>query len=159
MSKIKIKPLLFWVLGTLGVGALSGIISMGAMEHYAEIERPPLSPPSWLFPVVWTALFLLMGVSAYLVWTKDGVPEATRNRAILYYVLQLAVNFFWPIIFFNAGAYFFALIWLVLLIVLVIVMIVRFNAVSRVAARLNFPYLFWLLFACYLNAGVWWMNR
>ncbi|MBQ7161737.1 MAG: tryptophan-rich sensory protein [Clostridia bacterium] len=159
MHKIKIKPLLFWTLSAVAVGALSGVLTMRAMDHYANVKQPPLSPPGWLFPIVWTALFLLMGVSAYIIWTKDDAPENERKEAIIFYCLQLAVNFFWPIVFFNEEAYLFALIWLVLLIVLVGVMISRFRALSRAAARLNIPYFIWLLFAAYLNAGVWWLNR
>ena len=159
MHKIKIKPLIFWTLSAIAVGALSGVLTMRAMDRYGEINQPPLSPPGWLFPIVWTALFLLMGVSAYIVWTKEGTGESERNEAIIFYCLQLVVNFFWPIVFFNEEAYLFALGWIILLDVLVIVMISRFRAISRAAARLNLPYLVWLLFATYLNAGVWWLNR
>ena len=159
MRKMKLKPLLFWTLSAIAVGALSGVLTMRSMDHYGEIARPPLSPPGWVFPVVWTVLFLLMGISAYIVWTREGVPENERKEAIIFYCLQLVVNFFWPLVFFNEEAYLFALVWLVLLIVLVIVMIARFRGISRAAARLNIPYLVWLFFAAYLNAGVWWLNR
>jgi len=158
MSKIRIKPLLFWVLGTLAVGALSGFISMGAMEDFERLVQPPLSPPGWLFPVVWSILYLLMGISAYLIWVAP-CSTGERNGAIFVYCMQLAVNFFWSLIFFNAGAYLPALIWLILLIVLVAVMLVRFRRISRPATYLNIPYFIWLLFAAYLNAGVWVLNR
>ena len=159
MKKIKIKPLLLWVLGTLAVGTLAGLISMGAMDHYKSVAKPPLSPPAILFPVAWSILYVLMGVSAYLVWTNEEVNAPIKRNATGLYVAQLAVNFFWPIIFFNAGAYFGALIWIVLLDVLVIAMMIRFSRISRAAAWLNLPYLLWLLFATYLNFGVWQLNK
>lgn len=158
MKKIKVKPLLFWVLGTLAVGTLAGLISMGAMKHYAEIDKPPLSPPAILFPIAWSILYVLMGVSEYLVWTNEEIGDGVRRNATGLYIAQLAVNFFWPIIFFNAAAYFGALIWIVLLDVLVVAMIVRFSRISPAAAWLNVPYLLWMLFATYLNFGVWRLN-
>ena len=159
MNKIRIKPLLFWVLVTIGTGALSYAVTAGAMKGYDEAVKPPLSPPDALFPIVWTVLFLLMGISAYLVWTADARNLTARNRAILLYCLQLAVNFFWPVIFFNAGAYLAALLWLILLDVLVVMTVIAFRRIRRSAALLNLPYLIWLAFATYLNAGVWYLNK
>ena len=134
MSKIKIKPLLFWVLSAVGAGALSGAISAGAMKDYADMAKPPLSPPGWLFPAVWSVLFLLMGVSAYLIWTDRCADDGRKFGALLPYCLQLIVNFFWPLIFFNAGAYLAALVWLILLIVLVIITVARFRRIRPSAA-------------------------
>ncbi len=156
---IKVKTLLSSVLGTIAVGALSGLLSMGAMTDYAAFEKPPLAPPAWLFPTVWSILYLLMGISLYLIRTKEGVPDEQRHKAIVIYLLQLAVNFIWPLIFFNLGAYFAAFLWLVLLVVLVILMIREFYGISKAAAWLNVPYLIWLLFAGYLNFAVWMLNR
>lgn len=158
MKKIDIKKLLFWVLITLGAGALSGFISMRATDRYDQAVKPPLSPPDILFPIVWTVLFILMGISVCLVRTADA-PEGARNRATIVYIAQLAVNFFWPLIFFNAGAYFAAIVWIILLDALVILMIAAFHSIRRSAALLNLPYLAWLLFATYLNVGVWYLNR
>ena len=157
--EIKVKPLLASVLGTLGVGALSGFLSMGSMRDYALFEKPPLAPPAWLFPVVWSILYLLMGVSLYIVLTKPGVADDRRRAAVTVYLLQLAVNFIWPLIFFNLGAYLPAFLWLLLLIVLVIVMIYRFCGISKIAGLMNLPYLVWLCFAAYLNYAIWMMNR
>ena len=159
MSKIKVKPLLFWVLSAIGVGALSGVISMDAMKGYAGMDKPPLSPPAWLFPAVWTVLFLLMGISAYLIWADRCATDGEKFGALTIYCIQLIVNFFWPLIFFNAGAYLAALAWLILLIALVILTIVKFRRIRPAAGWMNLPYLMWLCFAAYLNAGVWWLNR
>ena len=141
----------------LAVGGLSGLISMKGMEIYtANAVKPPLTPPGWLFSVVWTALYALMGVSAARIWQK---PESeTRSRGLNLYVIQLIVNFFWSLIFFNAQAYGFAVIWLLVLWVLVLLMILEFRKIDPLSAKLQIPYLIWLTFATYLNIGVWILN-
>lgn len=151
------KPYIISIGIALGVGILSGLLSMGSMEDYAMfITKPPLSPPGWLFPVVWTILYTLMGISAARVWlTKDSVA---RSTGLNLYVAQLIVNFFWSLIFFNAQAFGFAAIWLLLLWVLVLLMILQFYKVDKLAALLQIPYLIWLTFAAYLNIGVWYLN-
>ena len=127
------------------------------MQAYSELSKPPLAPPGWLFPVVWTILYALMGIGAGLVGSEpDGVD---RNRALDLMVAQLIVNFFWPLLFFNAQAYGLALLWLLLLLLLVIWMTLEFRKVSPLAALLQIPYIIWLLFATYLNAAVWYLNR
>ena len=140
------------------VGAVSGLLSRNAMQDFEVFNQPPLSPPGWLFPVVWTILYTLMGFSAYLIKTSDADEEAKSNALMIYHY-QLIVNFLWPIFFFNFGWYLFSFFWLLLLWVLVILMIRRFDAISHTAAYLNLPYLLWLTFAAYLNFGVWWLNR
>ena len=143
---------------TLAVGALSGLLSREGMEIYAAAAaKPPLMPPDWLFPVVWTILYVLMGVGTAMVWM--AVPGRARSRALNLFVLQLAVNFFWSLLFFNAQAYGFSLLWLFLLWGLVLCMILVFSEVDRTAALLQIPYFIWLTFAAYLNFGVWLLNR
>jgi len=140
------------------VGVVSGLLSQNAMKDFEVLNQPPLSPPGWLFPVVWTVLYILMGISAYLVKTSDAAPELIAD-AITLYNYQLIVNFLWPIFFFNFGWYLFSLVWLILLWILVVAMIKLFDKISKTAAYLNLPYLIWLTFAAYLNFGVWWLNR
>lgn len=154
----KWKPYIMSVLIALAVGGLSALLSMNGMELYeATITKPALTPPGWVFSVVWTILYVLMGISAVRVWlTKDSVA---RSRGLNLYVAQLIVNFFWSLIFFNAQAFGFAVIWLLLLWVLVFLMIRQFYKVDRLAALLQIPYLIWLTFAAYLNIGVWILNR
>lgn len=136
---------------TLLVGALSGFLSMGGMEAYATLEKPLLSPPAWLFPVVWTILFVLMGIGVARVYIKtEEVPGI--------YIIQLFFNFLWPIVFFNLEAYFFAFIWLIALLVLVIIMAVQFYNVDKLAGLLQIPYILWLIFAGYLNFMVYMLN-
>lgn len=158
MMKKSWKTILIWVLAALAVGALAGFLSRSGMKLYEQTaQQPPLSPPMWLFPVVWTILYVLMGVGAGLV--SMSADSAERRRALNLMVAQLVVNFFWPLFFFNLQAYGFALLWLVLLWVLVLAMILQMRKVVPLAAWLQVPYLLWLTFALYLNAGVWILNR
>ena len=154
MYKIKLKnlkALLVSLLISLGVGALSGILTKNSVEVYSQLSLPPLSPPSWVFPVVWTILFALMGISSYIIYISKS---PNTKYALSVYFLQLVVNFIWPLIFFGAEAYLFAFIWLIFLWLLVVLMIKMFYKISPAAALLQIPYLIWLTFAAYLNLMV-----
>ncbi len=152
------KAYVFWILLSEAVGFLSGRISREGMEAFGDTAlQPPLSPPAILFPIVWVILYALMGISAARIFLSPDSPAQTRG--INLFVAQLIVNFFWSPIFFNTGAYGFAFLWLLLLIVLVVWMILAFRKVDSLAAWLQIPYLLWLLFAAYLNFGVWQLNR
>ena len=152
------KPYLFWILLAEAVGLLSGWLTREGTQIYAEtIVKPPLSPPGWVFPVVWTVLYALMGISAARVWL--AAPSKARNLGLNLFVAQLIVNFFWSPIFFNLQAFGLAFFWLLLLWGLVLWMILRFRKVDSLAAKLQIPYLLWLTFAAYLNLGVWYLNR
>ena len=152
---IKAKPLAASLAISLGTGGLAALVTGKAMKEYALLDQPPLAPPGWVFPVVWTALFVLMGAAAYLVWI-GGAPG--RDRALTLYAAQLIFNFFWTIIFFNAGRYGFALLWLVVLWGLILATLLAFRRQNRTAGYLLIPYLVWVTFAAYLNAGVWYLN-
>ena len=151
------KVYTFWILLAEGVGALSGWLSRDGMKAYeASIRQPPLSPPSWLFPVVWTILYALMGIGAARVsLAPNGVH---RSRGLNLFVVQLIVNFFWSLIFFNLQAFGFSFLWLLLLCGLVLWMIPEFRKVDKPAGNIQIPYLLWLIFAAYLNLGVWYLN-
>lgn len=140
----------------LGVGSLSALATSGGMDIYSSVEAPPLSPPSIVFPIVWTILFTLMGISSARVFI---VNDYKWNNALTVYVIQLAVNFLWSIIFFNMRAFLFAFIWLILLWILIIVMIRGFYKYDKIATYLQIPYLLWVTFAGYLNVGIYWLNR
>lgn len=157
MLKQNWKTYAIWIIIAEAVGALSGFLSRNGMELYSSvIEQPPLSPPALLFPIVWGILYALMGFGAARISLSPASPE--RSKALNLYVAQLVVNFFWSLIFFNAQAYGFAFLWLLLLWVLVLTMILAFRKVDPIAAYLQIPYLIWLTFAAYLNAGVWYLN-
>ena len=137
-------------------GALVGLITRGAMADFAALRQPPLSPPGWLFPVVWTILYTLMGISLAMIRlsrTKE------REDALFLFALQLFVNLLWPILFFSWQLRLSAFFVLLLLIALVIAMISRFWRIRPAAGVLNLPYLVWLGFAAWLNAAIYWLNR
>lgn len=144
----KIWPFILQILIALAVGGVSAFLTRGNFNVYEEVTRPPLAPPGVLFPIVWTVLYILMGISA-------GLMERTRGSVPFIYYLQLAVNFFWSIIFFNMQSFLFAFIWLVLLWVLIIAMILDFARTNKLAAFLQIPYLLWVTFAGYLNFFIW----
>lgn len=153
------KPLLILCIAIpLLVGVVSALLSGGGMEVFASVNKPPLAPPAWLFPVAWTILYTLMGISSYLVLTSEASTEAIQE-AMNIYSLQLLVNFLWPTFFFNFKWYLFAFFWLVLLWLLVLLMFWKFKDISKLAALLNIPYLLWLTFAGYLNFSIWLLNR
>lgn len=150
---VKIKPLLVSIIVPLLVGLLSGSLSRSGTAAFQTINKPPLSPPAIVFPIVWTILFILMGIALYLVYDSD-VSESKKKEAYSIFILQLIVNFFWPLIFFNLGAYWFAFIWLVILWILILRTIITFKEININAAYLLIPYLLWVTFAGYLNLGI-----
>ena len=141
----------------LAVGALSALLTRDGMEQFQQLNKPPLTPPGWLFPVAWTILYLMMGFASYLVW-KSNEPRHTVRGALTLYGVQLGFNFFWSILFFNMGRYLFAFFWLIALWVLILATALRFYRLSRTAGYLMVPYLLWVAFAGYLNFGVYLMN-
>ena len=141
----------------LGVGGLSALLTAGNMDLYSEIVQPPLAPPPWLFPVVWTVLFILMGISSAMIFTSDATKRDVNN-ALTVYGINLFLNFFWSIIFFNMRAYLFAFIWLIALWITILVMIIKFIKIKPLAGYLQIPYLIWVTFAGYLNLAIYILN-
>ena len=152
MSNFKIY--LKSILTTVILGALVGFIISGFID-YNSLERPPLAPPSSIFPIVWTILYILMGIS-YGILKSNGLVDQEIN---LIYYSQLIVNLLWPIAFFVLEWRLFAFLWIILLIILVINMIIKFYNKNKLAGLLQIPYLIWLIFAAYLNLGVYLLNR
>lgn len=149
------KAYIISVVIALAVGGLSSFLTRGNMSIYDEVNIPPLSPPMWLFPVVWCILYILMGIGAALVFKSI---DSRKGGALRIYALQLIVNFFWSLIFFNMRAFGFAVIWLLLLIALVVIMTAMFSKINKKAAWLQIPYIIWLLFALYLTLGIFILN-
>ncbi len=151
------KTYAFWILLAEAVGGLAAFLTREGTEVYnATAAKPPLSPPEWVFPVVWGILYALMGIGAARVALTEENRE--RSRGLNLFVVQLAANFLWSIVFFNFQAYGFAFTWLLLLFALVAWMTLTFAKTDRLAALLQIPYLIWLGFAAYLNAGVYLLN-
>ena len=149
-NRINIKSLVISIAIPLALGGLSALITMGSMQDFEALNKPPLSPPGWLFPVVWTFLYILMGVASYLVLESKS-PTADKKRALTLYFLQLGFNFFWSIIFFTLGAYEIAFMWLVILFVLILATAKRLWRINTLAGVLMIPYALWVAFAGYLN--------
>ena len=157
-TKIKWKRYALYILIAEAVGGLSGFLTRDAMKLYGEqVIQPPLSPPGWLFPVVWSILYALMGIGAARI--SLSFPSRERTQALGIYWVQLGVNFLWSIVFFNLQWFGFAFFWLLLLWVLILWMIVSFREIDLPAGNLQIPYLLWVTFAAYLNLGVWILNR
>ncbi len=154
----KIKPYVISVAIALAVGGLSALLTKNNMNVYSGLNQPALAPPAFLFPIVWSILFVLMGISSAIVYLKRDDNRDEVNSALVIYALQLIVNFFWSIIFFNMQAYLFAFIWLLVLIVLIVMMMLQFGKISPVAAYLQIPYLLWVVFAGYLNIMIYILN-
>lgn len=137
------------------VGAATALINKNGFDSYERLNQPPLSPPSWLFPIVWSILYILMGISSYLVSQKG---TQFPKRALTIYIIQLVMNFIWPILFFTFHAYLLSFIWLAVLLAMVIVMAVIFCRINKTAGLLQIPYIIWSIFALYLNIGVYLLN-
>lgn len=158
MNRQTWKTYAFWIGLAEGIGILSGLLSRQGMQIYSQlVEKPPLSPPAWLFPIVWTILYALMGIGAARIYLAEDTKQTRQSLNL--FIAQLVVNFFWSLIFFNAQAFVFAALWIVLLWVLVLLMILSFYKTDPLAAWLQIPYLIWLTFAAYLNFAVWIMSR
>lgn len=154
----KIKPYVISVAFALGIGSLSALITAGSMDLYSEIVQPPLAPPGFLFPIVWTILYILMGISAAMIWQERGTNRQKVDTALSVYALNLFLNFFWSIIFFNMRAFLFAFIWLIALWAVILTMIIKFTKIKPVAGYLQIPYLLWVTFAGYLNLAIYILN-
>lgn len=141
----------------LATGALSAWMSRSGMKNFENVAQPSLSPPGWMFPVVWTVLFVLMGTAAYLVQVSASDREQ-KKTALWFYGVQLVFNFCWSILFFSLKMYLFAFVWLIALWVLIAATGVLFFRIAKAAGWLLLPYLLWVMFAGYLNAGVWLLN-
>ena len=140
----------------LAVGGISALVNAGRMDLSGQLIQPMLSPPAWLFPVVWTLLFTLMGISAARVWLSNC---SERSDALFLYGVQLTVNFLWTVFFFRFRALLLSFFWLLFLILLVVKMLRSFERCTPGAGKLQIPYLVWLCFAAYLNLALWLLNR
>ena len=155
MNKYLKTRLICWAI-PLAVGGLAALLS-GGMGSYSALNQPPLSPPGWVFPVVWTVLYLLMGEASYQVLTSGKDPAAIR-RALIVYGVQLALNFVWPLLFFRGQLYLTAFFLLLALWGAILVTLILFSRIKERAGDLLLPYLLWVTFAGYLNLGVFLLN-
>ncbi len=158
MTKSQIFKLFASLVLPLGLGAIAGLFTAEAVpEWYETLNRPSFNPPNWLFGPVWTILYILLGISLFLIWKKSASKE--RNLAILVFLLQQALNFAWSFIFFYFNMIGFALVEIILLWASIIIMLILFRKIKPIAAYINIPYLIWVTFAAILNASYYLLNR
>lgn len=156
--KIKKDELAIAILLPLAVGSVASCFVKDAIFIYESLEKPSLSPPGWIFPVVWFVLYVLMGIASYWIYRMDENDKDVKH-AMLLYVVQLGVNFFWPLLFFKYSLQLFALFWIILLFVLVAMLIKAYGKLDKRAAFFMLPYALWLLYGIYLNLGVYILNK
>jgi len=157
MNKTLTLKFLISVLLPLSLGAIAGMFtSQSVPEWYAILNRPSFNPPNWIFGPVWTTLYILMGISFFLIWKQEA--SKVRNRAILIFLLQLLLNFAWSFIFFYFNMIGLALVEIVLLWISIVMMLVVFYKIKPIASYINIPYLLWVTFATVLNASYYILN-
>lgn len=153
--KINLKKLIIITLVTFLVGGFFSFFTMNNMDTFKELAKP-IDVPAVVFPIVWSILYLLMSISYYIVSNSNSEYKDEAKTA---YILQLIINSFWSLIFFGFEAYLLAFIWIIILLISVIIMIIYFYKVSKFAAYLQIPYILWIIFAGYLNLGIYFLNR
>jgi benzodiazapine receptor len=158
MKTVDIGKLFISIILPLSVGAIAGMFTSRAIpEWYASLIQPSFNPPNWLFGPVWTTLYIIMGISFFLIWKLEAGKE--RNQAILIFIVQLILNFGWSFCFFYFKMIGLALIEIIVLWSTIVLMLTRFYKLKPLAAYLNIPYLLWVSFATVLNAAYYWLNR
>lgn len=162
-KRVNIFKMFVAIVIPITVGMLSSFITKDAMMSFNAMKKPPLAPPGILFPIAWTILYILMGISSYIIYVYDAKNDKTilniKNKCLLLYAIQLVFNFFWSIIFFKFKLYIFAFAWLVILWILVFNLMIDSKKISKVASYLLIPYLAWMTFAGYLNIGIAVLNK
>ena len=157
-TKPYILPYAVGIAIPMTVGIISAALTKDSMKVYEDLNSPPLSPPSFIFPIVWSILFVLMGISSAMIYIdREKNPESAK-KGLIWYAVSLILNFSWSIIFFNMQAAFFALLVLIVLLYSIIRTILEYRKVTPIAAYLQIPYALWVAFAGYLNAGIWLLN-
>jgi translocator protein len=158
MNSVQIFKLIASLILTLGVGAIAGIFTSSSVTGwYAGLNKPSFNPPNWLFGPVWTVLYIIMGISLFMIWKIE--PSKERNIALLIFMVQLIFNFCWSFIFFHFKLIGPALIDIIVLWISIVVMLILFYTIKPLAAYLNIPYLLWVSFASILNGAYYFLNR
>ena len=141
------------------IGIVSALFVNTRMNPwFSKLNKPSWNPPAFLFAPVWTTLYLLMGISLWLIW-KSTAPAQQKNNAIILFSLQLFLNFWWSMIFFRFHSPAFALVEIILMLMLILLTIISFSKLSKPAAWLLIPYIAWVAFATILNYSIWALNK
>ncbi len=158
LRRTNVFQLLVSIAIPLIVGFLSARLSGNTMEDYQNLIQPAFAPPSWVFPVVWTILYILMGIASYRIYSLGSYRPQVKS-ALIFYGLQLMANFLWSILFFGLQLRGIALLWLIFLWILILITTIKFYRLDKVAGLLMVPYLLWVAFAGVLNYYVWQLNK
>lgn len=157
-KKGSIWGLIIAIVIPLAVGAISAFLTSDTMVKFQQLNKPDFAPSGSIFPIVWTLLYILMGIASYRIYLK-GTENQEVKSALLFYVIQLIFNFLWSIIFFGLGMRGLAFIWLIILWILIAITTVKFFKLDKIAGYLMIPYILWVSFAGVLNYSVWMLNR
>ena len=156
----KNTKILVCVASCLAIGFLSGQVTKNAIiTWYPTINKPSFNPPNWIFAPVWSMLFTFMGIAAGLVWAKIDTNKEVVKKALLFFVIQLALNALWSYLFFGLQNPLLALIEIVLLLLMIFETYNQFSKIDKIAGYLFIPYLAWVGFALILNANIWFLNK
>lgn len=156
-DKFNIFNLLFFIIITNGIGYLSASFTKGADKMYEVLIKPTFSPPSIVFPIVWIILYIFMGIAIYRIWLI-GKNGKNIKKAIVFFFIQLALNFLWPLIFFRFRLRAIAFLELIILIIFILLTTIQFYKKDKIAGDLMMPYILWSIFAAVLNYSIWLLN-
>jgi benzodiazapine receptor len=158
--KIKdIWRLVVSIIASLAAGAIGSIFTRQAIPTwYATLEKPAFNPPNWLFAPVWTILYIMMGVAAFLVWRK-GLENRQVRIALIVFLVQLVLNALWSVVFFGLESPLYGVVVIAVLWVAILFTVLKFYRISLAASVLMWPYLLWVTFAAVLNVSIWLLNR
>ena len=152
--------ILLCVTTCIGVGYLSGMATQSSVTTwFPTLIKPSFNPPSWVFAPVWSLLYTMMGVAAGLVWNRIDCEKEAVKKALVFFVIQLALNALWSILFFGIRNPFLAFIEIILLWLMIYETYVKFGKIDKIAGYLFVPYILWVSFAAVLNGSIWWLNR
>ncbi|MBN9283909.1 MULTISPECIES: TspO/MBR family protein [Flavobacterium] len=156
----KITRILMVVVTCLVIGYFSGIVTRASIETwYPTLVKPSFNPPNWLFPPVWSTLYIMMGIAAGLVWNRIDFEKEAVKKALIFFAIQLALNALWSYLFFGLHNILLAMVELILLWLMIYETYIQFKKINKIAGYLLLPYLAWVTFAGVLNANIWLLNK
>ncbi len=160
MKLNNVVKLIIAIIIPVAVGGISGFFTASNVDTwFTTVAKPSFNPPSWLFAPVWTTLYVMMGIALFLVWKNETVSKAVKQKAIIFFAIQMALNFLWSFTFFEAHAIGWAVVNIVLLWLFILATIFSFAPISKTAAWLLVPYISWVSFASILNIAIWQLNK
>ncbi len=156
----KYVKILIFVLTCVAIGYLSGQVTQSSIKTwYPDLVKPSFNPPNWIFAPVWGLLYIMMGIAAGLVWSRIDFEREAVRKALIFFVIQLALNSLWSFLFFGLKNPMLAGIEIVLLWLMIYETYIKFGKIDKIAGYLFIPYILWVSFASVLNGSIWWLNR